>query len=486
MYVVDKHLRPVPVGVTGELCIAGMNVGQGYLNRPDLTAEKFVDNPFGEGKMYRTGDNAYWREDGNIVFCGRKDSQIKLNGQRIEIGEIEAVISALTEVESSAVLVRKINQRDVLVLFYSGKKNSDVKIKDICRERLPKYMVPSFIIHLDEMPLNQNGKLDRNVLANKEISVYNTDSEKPVNDTEIYICEVFEDILGEKNISRNDDFFEIGGTSYSMISLLSEQGFENITAAEFMRNPTPALLASLLQKKTIEKAEYLEALYIPENPKQTLILLPFAGGGAEAYSNFVLSLKKANNNIAVYFIRYLHSKQECKNAANEIADFFKNTEILFYSHCVGSAVALNIISYLEEANIPIKHYFAAASIPPAKKVNKNTWNYIPDSILKRTLLNAGAKFDKLSNKDISLRLKQFREDTDFAVNAFSEFGIKITVPVSVIISKKDPFTKNYDIAESIWKRYTDNVIGIRYIDSNSHYFQSDNSNELIEIILHDT
>lgn len=484
MYIVDKYMNPVLAGVTGELCIAGMNVGQGYINNSELTAEKFIDNPFGEGRLYRTGDLAYRRKDGQIVFSGRKDSQIKLNGQRVETGEIESVISALTDVEASVVLVRKINQRDVLVAFYCGKKDLEIKIKDVCRARLPKYMVPSMVLHIDEMPLNQSGKLDRKALAETEINVYKSETEGPANDTERYICKVFEDILGEKNISKNSDFFEMSGTSYSMISLLSEKGFEDITSAEFMRNSTPALLAALMNEKSLKKtSEYIEALYIPEKPEKTLILLPFAGGGAEAYSNLVLSIKKANKNIAVYFIRYLHSIQECKNAATEIAYFFKNTDVSFYSHCVGSALALNIILYLERNNISVKHYCAAASIPPAKPTKNNIWNKVSDRLLRTILSRAGAKLDNLSDEKLVQLLGKFRKDTDFANISYFEFNGKIKTPVTVILSKKDIFTLNYRQAEKLWKMYVSNVTDVHYINSKSHYFQTNNSACLAEFLL---
>ena len=482
MYVVDKHNKPVPVGVTGELCIAGMNVGQGYLNRPDLTAEKFIDNPFGEGELYKTGDLAYWREDGNIVFVGRSDFQVKINGQRIETAEIETVIASVVGVEAVVVLVRKNKERDVLVAFYSGEDVAESTIKETCRGKLPRYMVPSFVVHLDSMPLNQNGKLDRKVLAKTELIVPGTENDEPVNDTESFICRVFEEVLDEKGIGRNSDFFEMGGTSYSMISLLSEEGFENITAAEFMRNPTPALLASLLIENRFGEAEYLEELYVPENPEKVLIILPYAGGGAESFSNFVASLKRVRNDVALYFIRYLHSVAECEDAANEIARLFKGKKIFFYSHCLGSAVALQIISKLEKQSLPIERYFAAASIPPKKPREKNMWNYVPDSVLKSVLKKAGSELDRLVGSDVTAILKKFRKDTDFAFESFSKLHSSIETPVSLIMSKTDIFTRNYQQAETIWKRYADNVSSVSFIDTDSHYFQSKNSEELIENI----
>lgn len=484
IYVVDKFMNLQPVGIKGELCIAGVNVGQGYLNNEELTAEKFIDNPFGEGKLYKTGDLAYWREDGQLIFCGRMDSQIKLNGQRIEIGEIEAVISSINGVDCAAAVVKKINAKDMLVAFYAGKENNESVIKETCLTKLPRYMVPNIIKRLDSLPLNNSGKLDRKALAQIEIAVeQSVENEAPINNRERLICETFEKVLGKQNINRNSDFFEMGGTSLSMISLLSEKGFEDITAAEFIANSTPARLALVMNDKKNINLEYLEPLYLANKTEQVLVLLPFAGGGVEAFSNFINSLKKKSNNTSVYFIRYLHSEAECKSAAKEIANVLSGKEIFIYSHCVGSAIAVQILSFLETYEVSVKHYFAGASIPPAKPTKKNIWNIVPDSFLKQILSKAGAQLCGLSDEKLSELLRCFRKDTDFANVSYTEARGKIQTPVTVIISKKDIFTRNYRSAEKLWQKYFEKVKNVSFIDSPSHYFQSDNSDELTEIIL---
>lgn len=486
MYVVDEYMKPVPIGVIGELCICGINVGQGYLNNPQLTAEKFIDNPFGEGKLYKTGDLAYWREDGNIGFVGRIDSQIKLNGQRIEIGEIESVINAIDFVESVAVIVRKVNGTDTLVAFYTGEDNNENIIREICSNKLPTYMVPSAIVHLDALPLNQSGKLDRKVLGQIQIALSHTpEDDAPVNDTEKFICEAFEKVLGLNNPGRNSDFFENGGTSLSMIAILSETGFEEVTASEFMRNSTPAKLAQLINDKKTSKFEYLEPLFIPDNASKAIILLPFAGGGSEAFSNLVTSLKQKDSKTAIYFIRYLHSFKECEEASKEIATYLGDKEITVYSHCVGSALAVQILHQLEEHNISVKHYFAGASIPLAKPSDKNIWNVTPDRLLKYILAKAGAQLNTLTDEKIGDLIKRFREDTDFANISYCHTENKLSVPITLIISKDDIFTKNYKKAEQIWEKYFIQVEKIHFINSKNHYFQAHNHTEVADIILSD-
>lgn len=132
IYITDKYMQITPIGVTGELCIAGDGIGAGYLNRPELTAEKFIDNPFGKGKLYKTGDLAYWREDGNIVYVGRNDFQVKIRGLRIELGEIENAMNSIDGVSQSVVIVRKNAEgRQLICAFYTGEEKPAKEIRSI-------------------------------------------------------------------------------------------------------------------------------------------------------------------------------------------------------------------------------------------------------------------------------------------------------------------------------------------------------------------
>lgn len=483
MYIVDKNTTLVPIGVKGELCIGGANVGQGYLNNPQLTAEKFIDNPFGEGKLYKTGDLAYWREDGQIIFCGRIDNQIKLNGQRIETGEIEAVINSLDEVDGVTVMLGKPNGKDTLIAFCCCDGTLKEKIQEICAEKLPVYMIPKAFVFIDEMPLNPSGKLDRKKLLSLNITIEEEYLTPPQNAEEERICNLFCETLGLKEIGRNSDFFDLGGTSLSMISALSSDILKNISAPEFIENSTPGKLASLLSTKQRKSFKYIKALRQVSSPSKAFILFPYAGGGAESYALFTKSFEQRFNDCSLYYIDYLHSYEECQSAAKEIAELSKNNDLFFYSHCAGSAVAMQILNIIEEKNLcNIKHYIAAASIPLKKPTKKNIWNLVPDIILKAVLKNAGADFIKLEKKHLSALLQKFRKDTDFMTSYFYNRNNKIQTPVSLIISKSDLFTKNYKNAEILWAPYVNTLLQIQYIETDSHYFQSNNSDELINII----
>lgn len=231
IYIVDPYMNLTPIGVTGELCIAGDGVGAEYLNRPELTAEKFIDNPFGKSKLYKTGDLAYWREDGNIVYVGRNDFQVKIRGLRIELGEIENAISSVDGISQSVVVVRQNNEgRQLICAFYTGKEVEPKEIRAHIGKKLPKYMLPHIFTHLDEMPLTTSGKINRKALP--EVDLYNivneTEFVAPTSEREKELCKLMEEVLKTSPIGITDDFFDLGGDSLKSIEFVSKAHSEGI------------------------------------------------------------------------------------------------------------------------------------------------------------------------------------------------------------------------------------------------------------------
>lgn len=232
IYIVDKYMQITPIGVIGELCIAGDGVGAGYLNRPELTAEKFIDNPFGKGKLYKTGDLAYWREDGNIAYVGRNDFQVKIRGLRIELGEIENAINSVDGISQSVVVVRKDEAgRQLICAFYTGEEKPAKEIRDTIGKRLPKYMLPHIFTHIVEMPLTSSGKVNRKALPEIDLENIETTVEfvEPKNEAERNLVDSVKAVLNCEKVSTLDNFFDVGGDSLKAIELVSQlesRGYE--------------------------------------------------------------------------------------------------------------------------------------------------------------------------------------------------------------------------------------------------------------------
>ena len=484
IYITDRFLNLLPVGIRGELLIGGSNVGQGYVNDPALSGERFVDSPFGEGKLYKTGDMAYRRADGQIIFCGRMDAQVKLNGQRVEMGEIEAAVKSVSGVEAAAAIMRVVNEKNMLVAYYCGRENLEEAIRLACKKKLPEYMVPKLLLRIDRIPLNPNGKCDRKMLEEYPVELYHPDSiEPPADELEAHLCEVFQAVLGQERVGRNSDFFALGGTSLSVISFLVESGYENITPVDFIRNATPAKLAAFLRTGEHGQMRYLEPLYQSHTGNGAYILFPFAGGNAESYANLVNSIKEIDNSVSVYFVPFLHSDAECEQAAEEIVHYLSACDVYFYSHCAGAAVALRILQFLEEKQQHfVKHYFAAASMPIHSVGTHNIWNYLPNGVLKYVLKKAGAPEEGIAGKEAGRMLQQFRKDTDYATGFFYNAQGSIQCPASIIVGKKDLFTKFYPQPKKRWRQYLQKIVNVHCIDTANHYFQTAHSKELTKIL----
>ncbi|GID93891.1 hypothetical protein Adi01nite_33030 [Amorphoplanes digitatis] len=255
MYVLDRLLRPVPAGVTGELCIGGRNLARGYLNRPDLTAERFVAHPFDPvpgARVYRTGDLARYRDDGAIEYLGRLDHQVKLRGFRIELGEIEQVLGGHPGVREAIVIARRHAGDTRLVAYLSGDDPpTPGELVTYLKALLPDYMVPAVFVTLPGFPLTPNGKVDRAALPEPEVSRTElaTPYEAPQDRVERTIAEVWTRLLGIDQVGVNDNFFELGGHSLLVAELrhaLRTQLQRPLTLVELFQFPTVRSLAEHL------------------------------------------------------------------------------------------------------------------------------------------------------------------------------------------------------------------------------------------------
>jgi amino acid adenylation domain-containing protein len=276
IYILDMHGEPVPVGVEGEIHIGGVQVARGYLNQPDLTADRFIPDPFvgiAGARMYRTGDLGRWRDDGNIEFLGRNDFQVKVRGYRIELGEIEARLVEHPGVREAVVVAREDTSGDRrLVAYYtSPRTNGQGEIAEVVAAaeqlrkhlaaELPQYMIPAAFVQLEVLPLNANGKLDRKALPAPDGDAYVMRGyEEPVGEIEGTLAGIWSELLGRERVGRHDNFFELGGHSVLAVTLIErmrQRGLRADVRALYMTPTLSGLAASVGVKSDLND--------VPEN-----------------------------------------------------------------------------------------------------------------------------------------------------------------------------------------------------------------------------
>ncbi len=265
IYILDEALKPLPIGVAGKIYISGTGVGRGYLNKPELTSEKFTANPFQKGeRIYDTGDLGCWLADGNIEFLGRKDHQVKIRGYRVELGEIENTILQYSDTLKQVVVeVKENNHEKVLAAYLVGTEPiNKSELKNFLQKALPDYLVPGFYITLDNLPLTPNGKIDRKALPDiTSNDVIRSTYTAPRNETEKSLVLIWQEVLGIQKIGITDNFFDLGGHSLitgQVINRIHKQLGKSVSFKTFFTNPSIEQLSRQLQENNY--------LAIPKTP----------------------------------------------------------------------------------------------------------------------------------------------------------------------------------------------------------------------------
>ena len=251
-YVVDKDLNRLPVGASGELCHAGRQIARGYHNLPEKTASVFVENPYAvcddDKRLYRTGDMVRMKGDGNIEYIGRIDSQVKIRGYRVELGEIEGAILKHELVKNAAVTVVEKGGNKYITAYYTGESIPEEQLKTFLEPLIPDYMMPSFFVHIDEMPVTPGGKIDKKALPLPEITTKNSGYVEPVTTVQTVLCEIFEKALGIEKVGIEDNFFDLGGSSLtaSKVAVMCLSKNISIVYADIFKYPTVRELATVV------------------------------------------------------------------------------------------------------------------------------------------------------------------------------------------------------------------------------------------------
>ncbi|REC61343.1 hypothetical protein DRF65_16645 [Chryseobacterium pennae] len=323
IYILDERKVMVPIGVPGTLYISGVGLSRGYLNKPELTSEKFVDNPFNLGtKMYDTGDLAKWLPDGNIEFLGRKDFQVKIRGYRIELGEIETNISQFsTTIKQVIADAKEVNGEKVLIAYYTTDNEAVIgktELREYLQSKLPEYMVPGFFVELESIPLTPNGKIDRKALPSVTgEDLIRREYVAPRNEMEQKLADIWQEVLGVEKVGVTDNFFELGGHSLMVAQVLSrihQTLAMQISFKDFFASP---IIEGITKNFTVR--EYTPIPKAPEQEsypltpsQQRLWVLSQLEGGSQAYNMpAVVTLRGGFNE--VYFekaFQYLIDRHE--------------------------------------------------------------------------------------------------------------------------------------------------------------------------------
>ncbi|MFK2815470.1 plipastatin non-ribosomal peptide synthetase PpsC [Bacillus subtilis] len=299
LYVLDPHLAVQPSGVAGELYIAGAGVARGYLNRPALTEERFLKDPFYPGeRMYKTGDVARWLPDGNIEFLGRTDDQVKIRGYRIEPGAIEAALRSIEGVREAAVTVRTDSGEPELCAYVEGLERNEVRAQ--LERLLPGYMVPAYMIEMEQWPVTPSGKLDRNALPALNGAADAETYTAPRNVTEMKLSQLWEDVLKNGPVGIHDNFFDRGGHSLkatALVSRISKEFDVQVPLKDVFAHPTVEGLAAVIREgtdspyKAIKPAEKQETYPVSSAQKRIYVLQQLEDGGTGYNMPAVLELE---------------------------------------------------------------------------------------------------------------------------------------------------------------------------------------------------
>ncbi len=304
VYILDKNNNIQPIGIPGELYIAGDCLARGYLNRQELTAEKFIEDPFEAGtKMYKTGDLARWLPDGNIEFLGRIDSQVKVRGFRIELGEIEARLLSYEGIEEAIVITKEDkDSSNYLCAYVSSTRELTIsELRSYLGEELPEYMIPSYIIQLEKLPITVNGKIDRKALPEPDGSIMTgTEYVAPTNETEEKLAMIWKEVLVLEKVGINDNFFELGGHSLKAINVMGKIHKElnvEIPLKQLFKTPTIRGLYEYIGGleeniySTIEPIEEKEYYSLSSAQKRMYALQQFEEGSTSYNMPMVIAIE---------------------------------------------------------------------------------------------------------------------------------------------------------------------------------------------------
>jgi len=520
VWLLDERMRPVPVGVPGEIYLGGDRLARGYLNRPGLTAERFVPDPFGEpgGRLYRTGDLGRWRPDGQLIFLGRRDHQVKIRGYRVELGEVEAALREVAAVQQAAVLLRD----ERLVAYLEGAPQSDRpdagQLRRVLARRLPDHMVPNRFVWLERLPLQEHGKVDRRALpAPADGDHPSVGAVPPAGPAEELIARIWGEVLGLAQVGATDDFFDLGGHSLLATQVVARlrrevgrldtaaTGGASVSVMDLFRHRTVRELAALLTSGTPERGGLLHELTPPAGSAEriaTLVCVPYGGGSAVVYQPLADALPAGYRLFSVavpgHDIGLADEPAPIEEvAATVVAEILERADgpLILYGHCgPGGALAVEVARRLEESGRELTALYLGAVFPFARPTGgllgpllrlRLTERLRSDRIYRTWLQAQGTSIGSLEPAEAEFVIRAMRHDAEISEAYFTSLMHRrvtpLRTPIICVVGERDRGTDYYEERFREW-HFLSARTALVVVDEGGHYFLKYRAAELAEIV----
>ena len=498
VHVVDANLALVPLGAPGEIVFSGVCVGRGYVNDPERTRLAFVPDPYREGgRLYRSGDYGRWRPGGKLEFLGRRDTQVKVSGFRIEIGEIENGLLRVPGVRDGAVVVaQRADQSRRLVAFYSGPRPVDVELlRTRLGASLPWYMVPAAFHWREGLPLTANGKVDRKALTALagELDVVEDEYTAPRTPTEQRLAAAWAKVLGvpQDQISRRDNFFDRGGTSLSAVKLAISLD-RKVSIKDITRHPVLADLAGLVDGGSPAPSGLLQPLSEPDGtPVAGLVCFPYAGGNAVNFQPLARAL--TGSGLAVYAVElpghdptadsgpFAPMERIVEQAVAEITRRGL-ARVLLWGHSSGCAFAVETARRLHERGVEVARVFLGAQLlgdaaDRRAAITALTGRRDAEIVAELAAVGGYVELGELDGHRAARVAAAYRHDCVsahgcLAAAAENPPAYRLSAPVTVVVAADDPITARSPDRYGGWQLLAEQVDRYELADGGHHFVRT--------------
>ncbi|PCE22686.1 non-ribosomal peptide synthetase [Paraburkholderia acidicola] len=469
IYIVDDELRPVPIGTRGEIVVTGVGVGRGYVGMAGVTAQAFVKSPFPDrykGRLYRTGDLGAMREDGVLMFHGRKDRQVKVRGMRIELEEVEASLRAIPTVRQAAVLVIQPENREAFLCAYVV-PHADERdaIVNALKAKLPPYMVPSVFRFETELPQLPSGKVDRNRLREQfQLDVPCPTAVAPRTPVEERLTEIFRGVLGHAAFGIRDDFFDLGGDSFKAIRIAAKYG-PPLEVTDIYDHPTIEALAEHLEHASEESSSIVLMAGDPATAKAVVVCVANAAGGPVNFVDMSRAMPEQASDVAMFGVKLPRTEvdsdgamlEEVRRLSNAVCDdLLAATDLpaIVFAQCNGSALALAITRELVRRSADVRALCIGGALMRTVTGKRDTRT---DDEILAFLGKAGSTLPAQPDEQ-AFFLHDFRYDGWLAdvyynhlVDLMSRGALEVVdIPVWCLVGSEDPLVPNYPVRFQDW------------------------------------